>query len=79
MRCLILLLVVVAACGGCKTAEFAVQHPVTGLHVVARFAAQDQQPGQQQPLPLPFTCENAACMQHAGVQPPHRLPAPLGS
>jgi hypothetical protein len=36
-----LLLLVVIACGGCRTAEFAVDHQMTGIHVAAKFEAQD--------------------------------------
>lgn len=68
------LLVVVAACGGCKTAEFAVQHPLTGLHVVAKFAAEDQ----EQPQPLPAAHVSEPCVQHSAMQTTHRLPAAVG-
>jgi hypothetical protein len=30
-------------CSGCKTAEIAVNHQITGLHVVAKFATADRQ------------------------------------
>ncbi|MEX2174705.1 MAG: hypothetical protein WD872_10110 [Pirellulaceae bacterium] len=42
MRLFLLLLVVAAS--GCKTAEFAVTHPVTGVHVVAKFESQEPAP-----------------------------------
>jgi hypothetical protein len=61
-----------------------VQHPVTGLHVVAKFAAQDQDEHQhdhqshpQQPRPLPVT-SGEPCPQHSAMQEPLRLPGPLG-
>ena len=43
MRRLFLLLVAVA-CSGCKTAEFAVDHQMTGIHVAAKFEAKDFAP-----------------------------------
>jgi hypothetical protein len=36
-----LLLLVAIACSGCKTAEFAVDHQMTGIHVAAKFEAKD--------------------------------------
>jgi hypothetical protein len=36
-----LLLLVAFACSGCKTAEFAVDHQMTGIHVAAKFEAKD--------------------------------------
>lgn len=36
MRAVLLLLASVTA-GGCKTAEFAVDHSMTGIHVAAKF------------------------------------------
>jgi hypothetical protein len=41
MRAMLLLIVV--ACSGCKTAEFALSYPTTGIQVVARFAAKDNE------------------------------------
>ena len=39
MRLVLLLAVVMS--GGCKTAEIAVDHSLTGIHVVAKFEAKD--------------------------------------
>jgi hypothetical protein len=47
MRVLLLFTVISFAlplAGGCKTAEFAVTHPMTGLHFVARIEAHDPLP-----------------------------------
>lgn len=38
---LIWMLVVISALG-CKTAEFAVDHSMTGIHVAAKFEAKDE-------------------------------------
>ena len=35
------LLIAVLLCGGCKSAEIAVEHQMTGLHVAAKFVAKD--------------------------------------
>ena len=43
MRAILLLLASITA-GGCKTAEFAVDHSMTGIHVAAKFEAKDTQP-----------------------------------
>jgi hypothetical protein len=40
MRRLLLLLAAIVS-GGCKTAEFAVDHQITGLRVAAKFEAKD--------------------------------------
>ncbi len=40
MRAILLLLSSLTA-GGCKTAEFAVDHSMTGIHVAAKFEAKD--------------------------------------
>jgi len=40
MRAILVLLASITA-GGCKTAEFAVDHSMTGIHVVAKFEAKD--------------------------------------
>ena len=40
MRAILLLLASITA-GGCKTAEFAVDHSMTGIHVAAKFEAKD--------------------------------------
>ena len=40
MRLLLLLVAIVP--GGCKTAEFAVDHQITGLRVAAKFEAKDR-------------------------------------
>ncbi len=44
MRRLLLLLALVATAetSGCKTAEIAVDHQMTGIHLVAKFEAQDR-------------------------------------
>jgi hypothetical protein len=42
MRAILLLLASITA-GGCKTAEFAVDHSMTGIHVVAKFEAKDSE------------------------------------
>lgn len=39
MRAILILATLV--CGGCRSAEFAVNHQMTGLHVVAKFEAKD--------------------------------------
>jgi hypothetical protein len=39
MRAILILAAVV--CGGCRSAEFAVNHQMTGLHVVAKFEARE--------------------------------------
>lgn len=39
MRALLLLATIM--CGGCQTAEIAVNHQMTGIHVVAKFEARD--------------------------------------
>jgi hypothetical protein len=48
------LLLLLALSSGCKTAEFAVDHQLTGIHVAAKFEAKDSshnmQPG---PASLP--------------------------
>jgi hypothetical protein len=36
------LLLVVVVLGGCRSAEFAVDHQMTGLHVTAKFVASDR-------------------------------------
>jgi hypothetical protein len=36
------LLLVVVVLGGCRSAEFAVDHQMTGLHVTAKFVAADR-------------------------------------
>jgi hypothetical protein len=41
MRAMLLLIVV--GCSGCKTAEFALSYPTSGIQVVARFAAKDDE------------------------------------
>ncbi|QDT71546.1 hypothetical protein [Lacipirellula limnantheis] len=44
MRAL-LMLAMIASCGdllGCKTAEIAVDHQLTGIHVVAKFEGKDE-------------------------------------
>jgi hypothetical protein len=46
---LALLGLTLAACSGCKTAEIAVNHQITGLHVVAKFAAPEHN-GAPSPL-----------------------------
>jgi hypothetical protein len=40
MRRLILLLL--AACGGCRTAEVAINYPITGLQIAAKFEAREK-------------------------------------
>jgi hypothetical protein len=40
MRAVLILLASLAA-GGCKTAEFVVDHSMTGIHVAAKFEAKD--------------------------------------
>jgi hypothetical protein len=54
MSRVLLLLTVLAS--GCKTAEFAVDHQMTGIHVAAKFEAKDgsrdQQPSEV-PMPGP--------------------------
>lgn len=40
-----LLLAMIATCGeliGCKTAEIAVDHQITGIHVVAKFEGKEE-------------------------------------
>jgi hypothetical protein len=39
MRLVLLLAIVLS--GGCKTAEIAVDHSLTGIHVAAKFEAKD--------------------------------------
>jgi hypothetical protein len=41
MRAILLLLLASVTAGGCKTAEFAVDHSMTGIHVAAKFEAKD--------------------------------------
>ena len=40
MRRIILLLL--AACGGCRTAEVAINYPITGLQIAAKFEAREK-------------------------------------
>ena len=47
---LALLALSLAACSGCKTAEIAVNHQITGLHVVAKFAAPEHDGPPSSPL-----------------------------
>jgi hypothetical protein len=52
------LLLVAVALSGCKTAEVAITHPTTGLHVVARVEAKDASAlpaNASQDLPAPPT------------------------
>ena len=37
----LVLIIAAIACSGCQSAEFAVNHQMTGLHVVAKFEAKD--------------------------------------
>jgi hypothetical protein len=37
-----LLLLLAASPCGCKTAQIAVRHPMTGMHIVAKFEAQEE-------------------------------------
>ena len=53
-----LLLAAIATCGqlsGCKTAEIAVDHQMTGIHVVAKFEGKDQAAivGEEQRVDVP--------------------------
>jgi hypothetical protein len=49
MRATLILLVVLLS--GCKTAELAITHPTTGIHVVARIEA-DASPGRTELVPF---------------------------
>jgi hypothetical protein len=42
---LILCTLVAVSLAGCKTAQIAVSHPMTGLHVVAKFECEDELTG----------------------------------
>jgi hypothetical protein len=53
-----LLLALLLTLGGCKTAEFAVQHPVSGLHVVAKFESPEPQPPESQIVPPKDDCDH---------------------
>jgi hypothetical protein len=40
-------LLLLAACGGCRTVEIAVDYPLAGVHVVAKFESHEKAPVQQ--------------------------------
>lgn len=37
----LLLLLLLSLCSACKTAEFAVDHQMSGVHIVAKFESKD--------------------------------------
>jgi hypothetical protein len=71
MSRVLLLLTVLAS--GCKTAEFAVDHQMTGIHVAAKFEAmessRDYQPSPMPPsIPLPASSYGLASHDLGAMQ-----------
>jgi hypothetical protein len=56
-----LLLALLLTLSGCKTAEFAVQHPISGPHVVAKFESPELQAYLHPDSPAKDDCSH----QHA--------------
>lgn len=46
----LLLLLVLLVCNACKTAEFAVDHQMSGIRIAAKFESKDSAPIAEQPV-----------------------------